>query len=119
MTFETISNFVAAFFTLSIFSFLYKDNPFYKFAESMFIGVSMGYAIPLVYNLTFIPFVYRPIFVEQNFWIVIPALMGSLYVFRFSKNLGISKTNLMKSIKRLLKATEGYNKKIDALKIKR
>jgi len=88
MTFEAISNFIAAFFTLSIFSFLYKDNPFYKFAEAMFIGVSMGYAIPLVYNLTFIPFVYRPIFVEHNFWILIPALMGSLYIFRFSKNLG-------------------------------
>ena len=88
MTFETISNFVAAFFTLSIFSFLYKDNPFYKFAEAMFIGVSMGYAIPLIYINTFIPFVYRPIFVESNFVILIPALMGSLYIFRFSKNLG-------------------------------
>ncbi|MCF7794170.1 MAG: hypothetical protein K9N09_09980 [Candidatus Cloacimonetes bacterium] len=86
MSFEAISNFIAAFFTLSIFSFLYKDNPFYKFAEAMFVGVSMGYAIPLVYINTFIPFVYRPIFVEHNFWILIPALMGSLYIFRFSKN---------------------------------
>ncbi|MDO9578654.1 MAG: hypothetical protein Q7J16_12290 [Candidatus Cloacimonadales bacterium] len=87
MSFEAISNFVAAFFTLSIFSFLYKDNPFYKFAEAMFVGVTMGYAIPLVYYNTFIPFVYRPIFIEHNFIILIPALMGSLYIFRFSKNL--------------------------------
>jgi hypothetical protein len=87
MSFEAISNFVAAFFTLSIFSFLYKDNPFYKFAEAAFVGVSMGYAIPLVYINTFIPFVYRPIFVEHNFWILIPSLMGVLYIFRFSKNL--------------------------------
>lgn len=54
----------------------------------MFIGVSMGYALPLVYNLTFIPFVYRPIFIEHNFLILIPAFLGSLYIFRFSKNLG-------------------------------
>lgn len=88
MSLETISNLVAAFFTLSIFSFLYKDNPFYKFAEAVFIGVSMGYAIPLVYENAFIPFVYRKIFVEMKLIILIPALMGSLYIFRFSKNLG-------------------------------
>ena len=33
----------AAFLTLSILSFLYDDNPFYRFAESLFIGVSAGY----------------------------------------------------------------------------
>ena len=87
MTLATISNFIAAFFTLSIFSFLYKDNPFYKFAEAMFTGVTMGYAIPLVYYNTFIPFVYRPIFVEHNFWIIIPSIMGLLYIFRFHKNI--------------------------------
>jgi len=87
MSFELISNLIAAFFTLAIFSFLYKDNPFYKFAEALFIGVSMGYAIPLVYENAFIPFVYQPIFVQHNFIIIIPAIMGILYIFRFSKNL--------------------------------
>jgi len=87
MSFEAISNFVAAILTLFIFSFLYKDNPFYKFAEALFIGVSMGYAIPLVYENAFMPFVYTPIFVEHKFIILIPALMGSLYIFRFTKNL--------------------------------
>lgn len=88
MSLETISTFVAAFFTLSIFSFLYKDNPFYKFAEAVFIGVSMGYAIPLVYENAFIPFVYRKIFVEMKLMILIPSIMGALYIFRFSKNFG-------------------------------
>lgn len=85
--FGTISNLVAAFLTLCIFSFLYKDNPFYKFAESLLVGVSMGYAIPLVYESAFIPYVYRPIFLQNKFLIIIPALMGVLYIFRFSKNL--------------------------------
>lgn len=31
------------FLTLSIFSFLYKDNAFYKFAEHLFVGVSAAY----------------------------------------------------------------------------
>src|SRR6185295_1320032 len=34
---------VAALLTLMIFSFLYKDNPFYKFAEHLFVGVSAAY----------------------------------------------------------------------------
>ena len=44
---------IAALLTLFIFSFLYKDNPFYKFAEHLFVGVSAGY------------------FVVQQFWQVI------------------------------------------------
>lgn len=86
-TFETMSNLVAALLTLFIFSFLYKENPFYRFAEHLLVGVSMGYAIPLIYENVFIPYVYRPIFLEHNFIIIIPALMGMLYIFRFSKNL--------------------------------
>jgi hypothetical protein len=34
---------IGALLTLLIFSFLYKDNPFYKFAEHLFVGVSAGY----------------------------------------------------------------------------
>jgi hypothetical protein len=34
---------MGAFFTIGIFSFLYKDNPYYKFSEAAFVGVSAGY----------------------------------------------------------------------------
>lgn len=34
---------IAALLTLGIFSFLYKDNPVYKFCESLFVGTSAGY----------------------------------------------------------------------------
>jgi len=40
---RTIGLWIAAFFTLAIFSFLYADNVFYKFAEATFIGVSAAY----------------------------------------------------------------------------
>ena len=40
---ETLGIWCAAFLTLAIFSFLYKDNPFYKFAEHLFTGVSAAY----------------------------------------------------------------------------
>ena len=34
---------VGALLTLMILSFLYRDNPFYRFAESLFVGVSAAY----------------------------------------------------------------------------
>ncbi len=85
--FELVSNTVAALLTLSIFSFLYKDNPFYRFAEHLFVGVSMGYAIPLIYDSVYLPYVYTPIFLQHKYIILIPTLLGILYLTRFSKNL--------------------------------
>jgi len=34
---------LGAFFTIGIFSFLYKDNPYYKLSEAIFVGISAGY----------------------------------------------------------------------------
>ncbi len=34
---------IAVFFTLAIFSYLYNDNPFYKIAEHIYVGLSAGY----------------------------------------------------------------------------
>lgn len=41
--------------TLMIFSFLYKDNPYYKFAEHLFVGVSAGYVMVVAFWTTLIP----------------------------------------------------------------
>lgn len=38
-----IGSWIAVFLTLAIFSYLYKDNPFYKVAEHLFVGISTGY----------------------------------------------------------------------------
>jgi hypothetical protein len=42
---RTVGLWLAAFFTLAIFSFLYRDNPCYRFAEAVMVGVSAGYAM--------------------------------------------------------------------------
>ena len=44
---EIISAWIYVLLTLCIFSFLYKDNPFYKAAEHLFVGVSAGYVAVL------------------------------------------------------------------------
>lgn len=44
-TSQLLGIWVAAFVTLALYSFLYEDNPVYKFAEHLFVGVSAGYFI--------------------------------------------------------------------------
>lgn len=57
---ELLGIWIAAFLTLCIYSFLYKDNPFYRFAEYLFVGMSVGYTIVLQFHQGFIPFAWEP-----------------------------------------------------------
>ena len=52
---QSIGIWVAAFMTLGIFSFLYKDNPFYKVCESVLIGVSAAYWMVSAFWSTLVP----------------------------------------------------------------
>ena len=88
---ETIGIWVAAFFTLSIFSFLYKDNPFFRFAESVFAGVSLGYYIWQTFDQTVVPNVILKLsvdkpaaFVSWDWWtLIIPMLLGLILYMRY------------------------------------
>ena len=92
---------LAAFLTLAIFSFLYKDNPYYKFAEHLFVGVSaaywmtLGFWSTLVKNLfpriseglsTFFKEPYQP--GDYNFFFFIPVILGILLLMRLSPKGG-------------------------------
>lgn len=81
---------IAAFLTLTIYSFLYKDNPLYRFAEHVFVGASVGWSIAIVWHMTAIPYIAMPLrdaFIQSNWpgfiYVAIPTLLGSLYFFRF------------------------------------
>jgi hypothetical protein len=43
MTFDLFGVWLTVLLTLAIFSYLFNDNPFYKAAEHLFVGVSAGY----------------------------------------------------------------------------
>src|SRR5262245_34527783 len=43
VTDDVAGGFLICLLTLAIFSFLYRDNPFYKFAEHLFIGVGTAW----------------------------------------------------------------------------
>ena len=44
-TIDVIGSWLGIFLTICILSFLYGDNPFYKLAEHLFVGVSIGYIV--------------------------------------------------------------------------
>lgn len=47
---QSIGVWIAALLSLAIFSFLYKDNPVYKLAEHLFVGVSAGFQFTVLYH---------------------------------------------------------------------
>jgi len=79
---------LGVFLTLSIFSFLYKDNPFYKFAERLWVGIATGYWTMLLYHQGFSDKVLLPIFERHQWYYLIPVAMGIMMWFRLSPKLG-------------------------------
>ncbi len=78
-----IGTLIAAFLTLCIFSFLYKDNPFYKFAEHLLVGVSVGYVLVIALNTTVMPKLINPVFKQGRFDYIVPGILGLFMLVRF------------------------------------
>ncbi|HPQ40606.1 MAG TPA: hypothetical protein PLV45_09555 [bacterium] len=97
---------VAALLTLAIFSFLWRDNAFYRAAEHLYIGVANGYSITLIFYNVVVPNMIDPLrgaarvageegfslallnpFNDYNFFIIIPMMVGALYITRFIPNV--------------------------------
>ena len=87
----SILTWVAAILTIGIFSFLWKDNPFYKFCEHLFVGVSVGYTISLTWYNSVYPDLFDPLFLQpfsvvslgRKLLLIIPLILGLCYFCRF------------------------------------
>lgn len=77
---------IIAFFTLSLFSFLYKDNALYKFTEHIFAGLSAGYYVGLIWEAVIVQQMYEPMVHSGKWWLIIPGLLGLLMFSRFTKS---------------------------------
>lgn len=73
---------IGAMLTLMIFSFLFKDNPFYKFAEHLFVGVANGYYIVYYWHNALVPNLLEPL-KAGNLLYLAPLILGLLYFARF------------------------------------
>ena len=78
-----IGTIIAGVLTLAVLSFLYRDNPVYKMAESLLIGVSIGYTIVIVWSTTLVDLLFRPLFGEGTLTLIVPLVLGLLMFGRF------------------------------------
>lgn len=74
---------ISAILTLAIFSFLYKENPFYRFAEHLYVGIANGYAITFYWHRVLVPSLIRPVSQGSKLWLIAVAVVGMLYLTRF------------------------------------
>ncbi len=90
MEFVGIGTWLAAFLTLAALSFLYKDNPFFRFAESLFAGVSLGYYVGIVLNQTLVPNLFEPLAKDfkTNWDLLVPGLLGLMLYVRSVPRIG-------------------------------
>jgi hypothetical protein len=95
---RTIALWIAAFFTLAIMSFLYRDNPFYKIAESVLVGVSAGYWMVVAFWDVLVPNLIArlsPSIVQawampgltgseavRDLWYLVPLALGIMLLWR-------------------------------------
>ena len=78
-----IGAWVAVGLTLFIFSFLYKDNPLFKLAENLYVGVSVGYTIVKTYDTVIVHLIWKPIVENKEWTLLIPVAIGLLMLTRY------------------------------------
>lgn len=88
---DPIINTIAVLMTIAIFSFLFRDNPLYKFAEHLVVGVSMGYWVVILYQTSVVSKLLQPL--QRAFTgraesvtdglVLIPLALGLLLFSRF------------------------------------
>ena len=90
--YEMIGVWCVVLLTLSIFSYLYGDNPFYKAAEHIFVGVSAGYIFTITFWDTIWPNLFGRLFpdyvkagFEFDWTYIFPFVLGVFMLFRLSK----------------------------------
>lgn len=97
---RTVGTWVAALLTLCILSFVYRDNPFYKVAESVTVGVSAGYWMVVAFWTTLVPNLFGKLFpawvntglmpglspVRDDYWFLyfVPLVLGVMLLWRLS-----------------------------------
>ncbi|MDH4209984.1 MAG: hypothetical protein OEV79_00835 [candidate division WOR-3 bacterium] len=74
---------IASILSLAILSFLYKENPFFRAAEHIFLGVANGYLVTFYWHRILMPILFRPLFQQGDLLLIIPFTIGILYLARF------------------------------------
>jgi hypothetical protein len=82
-----IGTIIAGVLTLAILSFLYRDNPLYKAAEFLLVGVTIGYTLVITWSNNIMSKLVQPITVDHQWHLLIPLVFGLLMFTRFFSNI--------------------------------
>lgn len=81
-----ITNMMTGILLIMTWSVLYRENPFYSFAESLIVGFAMGYTVYITID-TLNKIWITPL--QAGNWIlIIPAIIGALLYTMFSRKYG-------------------------------
>ncbi|MEO0019483.1 MAG: hypothetical protein ABIK47_02440 [candidate division WOR-3 bacterium] len=89
MILDIIGTWIAATLTIAILSFLYKDNPLYRAAEHIYVGISAGFAVIYAWAFDVYPMLvdtFRTNLSARNYLeayiLILPALLGIMMLLR-------------------------------------
>ncbi len=89
-----ISTLIAGLLTIAILTFLYRDNPIYKMAEYLLVGVAIGYALVIAWTSTVMDLLVEPL-AGGKLSLLVPLILGLMMFARiFPKAAPISRIPL-------------------------
>lgn len=74
---------VAGLLTLIIYSFLYRDNPVYRTIEHVYVGISAGYYIAVMWHNVLVPNLLVPLLRDAQWILLAPGALALLLFTRF------------------------------------
>ncbi len=78
----TVGNTIAAFLTLSILSVIWKENPLFRFAEHLMVGLAAAHSMARSIDNYLKPTVVTDIGEKGNWYLAIPLIFGALMYVR-------------------------------------
>lgn len=88
MSIEVLSALAGLILTLMVFSYLIGDNPLFRIAVYLFIGVSSGYAATVVWHSVLVPKLFSQLGdVNQLVLLVIPLILSISLLAKLSPNI--------------------------------
>ncbi|MCL4424609.1 MAG: hypothetical protein M1299_09810 [Firmicutes bacterium] len=84
---ETLGIWAAALVTLAVFSFLYRENPFYRWAEYTMVALAAANGAVVTYHNYVKPTLMTDIVQKGSYSLIIPALLGLLIYTRYFRSM--------------------------------
>lgn len=88
MSIDLVSTIFGLLLTLMVFSYLWRDNPLFRMALYIFIGVSSGYAATVVWHNVLVPKLFEPLQdPDRLILLVIPLILSFSLLTKLSPRI--------------------------------